>query len=370
MKRRDFAMGIGLIPVGLSGQSRAKPAPAAEPLPTGALVGDRAVVERAWIEAQSGRLPAIGRSDALVLLQNGHLVFERYGRSHGPSTRHVSWSMAKSITHALVGAAVLDGQIDLDSPLITVKSADPKLSLRALITLTDGLDWNEAAYDVVISDATQLLYGRGKFDGAAYTAAKRQAVPPLTRYNYSTGAFQLAAAELQARLFPQAKTPRARRETMSRWISSRLFDPIGMTTAVAEFDPAGTFYGGSLVYASGQDFARFGELYRLGGIWNGHRLLPDGWSRFAATPTVNPSYGAGFWLQPKPGRKAERIFGDAPGPLDAYAAEGHSGQMIIIVPSKALVVVRLGLMPDGPDSWVALGRWLSPIVAALPDHRS
>jgi CubicO group peptidase (beta-lactamase class C family) len=275
--------------------------------------------------------------------------------------------MAKSITHALVGIAVLESGVDIDAPLKTVKNPDPKLSLRALLNLTDGLDWHEAAYDLVKSDATQMLFGRGRLDGAAYTAAIRQAVPPLTRFNYSTGAFQLAAAELQTRLFPDAITPNARRAAMAAWIRDRLFAPIGMNGAVAEFDPAGTFYGGSLVYASARDFARFGELYRRDGDWNGRRVLPAGWVTFARTPTVYPNYGAGFWLDPGVGSAENRIFGGAASPKDAFAAEGHSGQMILIVPSKALVIVRLALAPDGKASWLALGQWLAPIVGAFPD---
>lgn len=378
MKRRAFATGLGLTALAgaglVAGRGRAltlmsgpPPGPPVADWRTGPADGDIAAVEKAWAYAVSGKDAGLGRSDALVVIQNGRLVFERYGGGHGPTTRHVSWSMAKSITHALVGAAVLEGKVDIDAPLITVKDPHPKLTLRALVTLTDGLDWNEAAYDVVVSDATQMLFGRGKLDGAAYTAAKRQAVPPLTRFNYSTGAFQLAAAELQARLFPQATTPQAKREAMSRWMHDRLFDRIGMRAAVAEFDPAGTFYGGSLVYASARDFARFGELYRLDGVWGNQLVLPKGWATFARTPTVDPSYGAGFWLQPPATAKVDHIFGDAPGPADAFAAEGHSGQMIVIIPSKSLVVVRLALAPDGKDSWIALGRWLSKVVAAFPN---
>lgn len=364
MKRRDFA--IGLSAAVAASPLIARGAASRLDWPTAAPRGDIATVGAAWTRATSGALPALGRGDALVIIQNGKLVFERYGADHGPTTRHISWSMAKSITQAVVGAAVLEGKIDIEAPLKLVPHGDPKLNLRSLLNLTDGMTWDEADYDPAKSDATRMLYGEGRFDGAGYTAAKTQAFPPGTHWRYSTGAFQLAAAEVQARLFPSLHTADARRAAMAEWMDARLFGPLGMTTAVPEFDAAGVFVGGSWVYASARDYARFGELYRLDGVWKGRRLLPKGWVKFARTPTVEPTYGAGFWLEAPASAKPPSLMAGA-GPLDAYSAQGHDGQIILIVPSKALVIVRLALMDDGDAAWKALGEWLTPVVKAFPD---
>ena len=365
MKRRDFAIGLSTAVAAAPLIARATPS-ARRDWPTGPLHGDRASVEAAWTGATSGALPVLGRGDALVIIQNGKLVFERYGADHAPTTRHISWSMAKSITHAVVGAAVLQGKVDIEAPLKLVPHGDPKLNLRSLLTLTDGMTWDEADYDPAKSDAARMLYGPGRFDGAGYTAALGQSFPPGTHWRYSTGAFQLAAAEVQAHLFPTLQTPDARRAAMADWLRARLFGPLGMTTALPEFDAAGTFAGGSWVYASARDFARFGELYRLDGVWKGRRLLPEGWVKFARTATLEPTYGAGFWLEAPAGAKSPSLLAGA-GPLDAFAAEGHDGQIILIVPSKALVLVRLGFMSDGAPAWKALGEWLTPLVKAFPD---
>jgi CubicO group peptidase (beta-lactamase class C family) len=155
---------------------------------------------------------------------------------------------------------------------------------------------------------------------------------------------------------------------MSEWIGKALFQPVGMTSALAEFDPAGTFYGGSLVYATARDFARFGELYRLDGALNGRRILPEGWVKFASTPTVEPVYGAGFWLEAKPGGEFSSLMGGY-GPMDGVSAQGHEGQVILIVPSKSLVLVRLGLGDDGDPAWKALGAWITDVVRAFPDTK-
>ena len=361
MKRREFAMGLVTAAALAPALGRAAIATDAEPQ-RGNLVG----AERAWELALNGASAGIGRSDALLILVKGQPVFEKYGEGHGPDVRHISWSMAKSITHALVGIGVAQGRVDIDQPLKTVINPDPKLTLRSLLTLTDGLDWDEGTYSPTDSDATKMLFGPGRFDGAAYTGAKRQAHPPGTRWNYSTGAFQLAAAELQRNLFPNATTPEQKRATMSAWMARHLFAPLGMRTALAEFDASGTFYGGSLVYASAHDFARFGELYRQDGVSSGHRLLPKGWVKFARTPTVEPTYGAGFWLETKPGSTPMSLLNGA-GPMDTFAAEGHAGQVIAIIPSKAAVVVRLGLMDDDDKAWKALGSWLTPVINGLAD---
>lgn len=351
MKRRDFAIGLGALGASAAfGTARA------------ATSNWRAAADTAWKTAASGSIAPLGRTDAFLILRDGQIAFERYGADHGPDVRHISWSMCKSVTQALAGVAVAQGRLNIDAPLVTWPH--PGLTMRHLLTLTDGLKWDEGDYDPAASDATRMLYGPGRFDGAAYVGAKPTAHPPGARWNYSTGAYQLAAAEIQARLYPEARTPEARRQTMSAWMRRSLFDPIGMASAQPEFDAAGTFVGGSFLYATARDYGRFGELYRLDGLWNGRRILPSGWVSFARTPTVEATYGAGFWLEAPADHKPPSLLGGA-GPMDAFSAEGHEGQVILIIPSKSAVVVRLGLMLDGDGAWKALGEWLLPVVNAL-----
>ena len=349
MQRRSFIQGMGATAIGASPAMAASAAPPA--------------VAGAWAQAQNGALPKLGRTDALVVLRNGQPVFEAYGKDHGPAIRHVSWSMAKSITQALVGIAVGEGKVGIDRPMASLADSHPQLTLRHLLTMTDGLDWVDSRPDPIQSDDARMLYGPGRMDTAAYAAARRAIHPPGTRWNYSTGAYQMIARELCARLFPGAETADQRREAMAGWIGASLFAPLGMTSAVAEFDPAGTLYGGSLVWATARDFARFGELYRNDGVAGGRRVLPPGWVAFARTPTRANVYGAGFWLEAAHGQPEASLMNGA-GPLDAFSAEGHNGQVIVIVPSKALTVVRLGLTSG---AWDQLGAWLAGVVNAFPD---
>src|SRR6185369_7480460 len=151
------------------------------------------------------------------------------------------------------------------------------------------------------------------------------------------------------RVFAPGANAEDRRKKMLAVMKEELFDPIGMTSARPEFDSTGTFIGSALVYATARDWARFGYLYLKDGVWNGKRILPEGWVDFARAknPASNSDvYGAGFWITPQSGSGKPLPALTPNGPRDLYNAQGHEGQLVVIVPSKDLVVVRLGLFHD------------------------
>jgi CubicO group peptidase (beta-lactamase class C family) len=136
-----------------------------------------------------------------------------------------------------------------------------------------------------------------------------------------------------------------------------------------EFDPQGTFYASSLIYATPRDFARFGYLYLRGGVWDGVRVLPEGWVDFARTRGPDPDtdiYGAGWWLTPMSGtgRPIRSLITDN-AMADAYSAQGFEGQILVIVPSKDLLLVRLGLFANNAANWDALGDWATRLTGAF-----
>ncbi|MBI1408226.1 MAG: serine hydrolase [Caulobacter sp.] len=347
MIRRRLLVGLAAAP--LLGAGR-PPSPAAD-------------LDAVWRQAVAD--PRQGRTDALLVIRNGQTLMERYGAGQGPDVRHVSWSMAKAVTHALVGAAVLNDGLDIDRP-VGVIPGQHRVTLRHLLTLTDGLPWDEARRPVAVaSDASRLLFGEGRFDVARFAASRPgPRRTPGTHWNYSTGAYHLVAAELSARLFPALKAPGARRDAMAAWMRRRLFAPAGMDSALFEFDPAGTFYGGSLAWATTRDFARLADLYLDDGARDGARILPPGWARFAATATVEPSYGAGWWLEGRPGPGAgPTLLGGQP--PDAFHARGLDGQVAMVIPSRRLVIVRLGYTPDAVTGWPAIGGCLRRIITVV-----
>jgi CubicO group peptidase (beta-lactamase class C family) len=320
--------------------------------------------------------PHLGETRAVVIIHRGVLVAERYMTGYGPDTPLLSWSMAKSVTQALLGIAVRRGLVDIDKPMgnphWAAGDARAQIPWRNWINMIDGQDYHEIGVsDQTRSDAAKMLYGPGRLDVAAYSASLPLSHPPATHWNYNSAGINLIADAL-ARVLAPGTTGAERRAKMSAVMKAELFAPIGMTSAQPEFDAAGNFIGSALVYATARDWARFGLLYLRDGVWQGTRILPEHWVDFARTKTPVDdcdTYGAGFWITPaagpgKPGRALSQT-----GPRDLFVAQGHEGQLVVIVPSKDLVVVRLGHLAD-LSGWQPLGAWVSQLVQLFPDVRA
>ncbi|MEQ8558349.1 MAG: serine hydrolase [Henriciella sp.] len=335
----------------------------------------------------------MGVTRAVVIIHDGKLVLEAYRDGFGPETKQVSWSMAKSITSALVGRAVKLGLIeDIGAPMPSTFDADDprsEITWRQWLTMTDGLDYTEiGATDLATNDVVQMMYGPGRFDVTQYVVSELEPIhEPGTVWNYSTAGFHLLGRALQNVVglrtgcsthanqeMLEGSSPVTPCEPsdapMANWMGEKFFSPLGMD-AQPEFDAAGTFLGGSLVWASARDFAKFGYLYLRDGVWEGERLLPEGWVDFSRTdPDVTDSniYGAGWWITPSETPSLEGQAAVSP-PYDAFSAQGHEGQTIWVVPSRDLVIVRLGLMPNGGDNWPALYEWNQQVARAFPETR-
>lgn len=320
------------------------------------------------------RDPLLGETRAVLIVQGGRIVLERYAPGYSAATRLVSWSMAKSITQAAVGVAAAQKKIDPNAPMAPGfwPQGDPRgtITWRQWLNMVDGQKYVEMdAPSAAESDAAKQLYGPGRLDVARYCASLPQAHPPGAHWNYNTCGINLVGAAL-ARAVSPADDAAVRRAATADWLGKSLFGPIGMTSAQPEFDAAGAFLGGSLVYATAQDFARFGLLYLRGGAWDGRQIVPRLWVDFARTPTPAKNvdtYGAGWWLTPAKGEGAPYRSLIVGGPIDAFSAQGHEGQVILIVPSKDLVIVRLGRFDEQRGSWDALGDWLGELARSFPD---
>ncbi len=296
-----------------------------------------AAIERAFEEID----PALGQrqTTAIVVAHDGHLVAEGHAPGYGPETPMLSWSMAKSVLAALVGVAVAEGRLALGAPAPVPEWSDPvdprhAITLDQLLRMSSGLAFDE--HYGTTNDVSRMLFTQP--DTGAYAARSRLAAPPDTVWSYSSGTSNLVARILRDRFDRDL-------EAMQRWSRERLFGPAGLASALFEPDASGTFVGSSFVFMTARDWARFGELHRLDGIWNGRRILPEGWVRYVTTPTPaapDGRYGAHWWLNAgSPDDRSRRMWPKVP--TDAYAARGHSGQYVVVVPSVKLVVVRLGL---------------------------
>jgi CubicO group peptidase (beta-lactamase class C family) len=297
------------------------------------------------------------RTRALVVVHRGRIVAERYAPGFNAAMPLIGWSMAKAALNALVGLRVKDGKLAVtDRALLPEwrEEGNPRrdISLDDLLRMSSGLAFDET-YDDPLADVVQMLFVNG--DMAGFAAAKTLVAPPGTEWHYSSGTSVIVARVLRETFATERDYLRYPRE--------RLFQPLGMRSAIFEPDAAGTFVGSSFLYATARDFARLGLLFLQDGMWQGERLLPEDWVVYSRGPTrtlPDRSYGAHLWLRL---RESEGL-GVPPMPEDAYYFLGHDEQIVAIVPSRDLVIVRLGLTRRGGD-WDH-ARDLAPIVQAFP----
>jgi CubicO group peptidase (beta-lactamase class C family) len=287
----------------------------------------------------------LGETHALVVVQGGKLILERYADGYGPDATYPSWSMAKSMTQALAGMLVLDGKLDIHAPADVPEwsgAGDPRgaLSLDLLLRMSSGLAFVEDYDPEHPSDVIEMLFGKGQDDVAHFAADMPLAHEPGTFWSYSSGTSNVVSRSLSRAIDKYGPDFEA-------FMKERLFGPLGMTSATPRFDAAGTFIGSSYCFCSARDFARFGLLYLRDGVWEGKRLLPEGWVDYARTATPRQEglddlpYGAHWWL-------------DIAGP-GSFSANGYEGQYTVVVPELDLVVVRHGkseAMKDNVRAWL------------------
>ncbi|UCD85469.1 MAG: serine hydrolase [Deltaproteobacteria bacterium] len=301
------------------------------------------------------------RTRAVVVVYDGRIVAERYAPGFSPDTPLIGWSMTKSVTSALAGILVGKGKLSVrERAPVPEWSApdDPRraITLDHLLRMSSGLEFLEEYESNPSADCNVMLFT--KRDMAAYAVDKPLEAEPGSKWSYSSGTTNIISRIVRDAVggstadyfgFP-------RRE---------LFDKIGMQSAIMETDTSGTFVGSSHMYATARDWARFGLLYLQDGVWEGERILPEGWVEYTRTPTPHTPpewpYGAQFWLNT--GEKERWL---ASLPEDLYSARGHDGQYVTIIPSRKTVVVRLGLTPDHKFSWDH-GSFITNILKALPE---
>ena len=328
--------------------------PAGVPWPTADWPGGKlpGSVDRERLEAHLERgFRDFDETHAVVVVQGGRLLLERYGPEHGPDATCLSWSKAKSLTHALVGIVVGDGRLDISDPAPVAEwrtPGDPRgaITTDQLLRMSSGLKFDEVYEVDKPSDTIEMMWGSGK-DSVAHNAADQPLIhPPGTFFSYSSGTTNIICRIL-------ADMTGLRGEAFGDFMRERLFEPLGMKTPIPRFDPAGTFIGSSFCFTSARDFARFGLLYLRDGVWDGRRILPPGWVDYARTPTfqqpgvTDGPYGAHWWL--------------GLGGPGSFSANGHEGQFTVLAPDLDLVVVRHGR--TSTDKKDAVKAWVGDLVS-------
>ncbi len=294
------------------------------------------------------------RTDSVVIIQGGKLVYERYARGFNPDRRHIAWSVTKSYTGTLIGVAAQRGLLKLEDSICKYVPEAPSdnCSIRVvdLLEFASGIDWKEIYENQSNQESSVLamLYGQGHTDMAGFVAGHHRRDEPGTSYQYSTGETTLLAAVAAGALEPTLG---------AEWPWPALFDPIGMQNPVFERDARGHYVGGAFLYLTARDLARLGWLMRNDGCWSDQRLLPQGWvadSTKVSEPIKKKTLeradgdvqGRQWWINtPVPEQNQGVPWPDLP--ADTFMAQGHWGQFCAVIPSLDMVVVRMG---DDRDS--------------------
>lgn len=370
----------------------------------------------------------MGETRAIIIIHKGRMVFETYREGFTEDTPQMSWSLAKSFTSALVGRAVQLGLIEsIDDIMPTpFPEGDPRGQISWLhwLNMTEGLSNHELDREAAVHEnvIAQMMFGRGKFDVAQFAVDELEVESePGEVWKYSTAGYHLigwALVDVQSegrnkydfddaefRAFrvsalrdirhavkfgdmPESQHARAK-QILARalnwppekrwqnlqnvffyaWTRHKLLNLMGVKDFQPEFDSAGTYLGGSHIWATPRDYAKFGYLYLRDGVWEGERLLPEGWVDFSRSKSTGANtnlYGAGFWIT---AGGEEPTMPQAPRtpPWDAFNANGSEGQTIWIVPSRDLVIVRTGQMENTFENWNLLFEWCQEISRAFPE---
>lgn len=289
------------------------------------------------------------RTASVVVVRDGQVVAERYDRGIDNETPVRTWSVAKSITATLIGAARRQGLMDIDYPAVIAdwnQGADPRrdITVRNLLHMASGLDSGDSG------SRTDRLYFAGArvLDSAAKNPLE---VMPGTRFKYANNDTLIAMRALREAMKDDSK--------FHRFPYERLLHKIGATHTTMEIDWNGDFISSSQVWATARDLARIGQLYLQDGMWGGERLLAEDWVDFVRTPApaqpeTGAGYGAQFWLM-----------NNAPGvPEGTFYAAGNRGQYIVIVPAFNAVVVRQGFDIIGGAQF-DINRFTADLVTAL-----
>lgn len=291
------------------------------------------------------------QTNGLVLIKGDQVIVEHYANNFSKTSPHLLWSVSKSFANALVGLAIGEGKFTLETkaakyePLLQREGAN-LINIKDLLQMSSGIDWNEGYEgNPLKSNVVRMLYLGGQPNMGAYTAQIPMKMKPQERFNYSSGESNLLCHILRRALGDD--------ETYQNYPWDKLFGPLGITSATWERDGSGNFVCSSYLYMTPRDAARFGKLYVDKGQWEGETILSPEWIKMSGemAPAFlktelegfanREGYGLHWWLNHDlPSKGLARPFPSAP--ENILLAEGHHGQLIVVIPDQKAVLVRTG----------------------------
>lgn len=288
---------------------------------------------------------------AVLVIHNGNIVAEKYAAGFDKNTVMLGWSMSKSLTAAMIGILVKQNKLSVEAPAPVASwtgTKKEKITLKNLLQQTSGLDFTEIYTRP--SSVTKMLFSKG--DMAAYVESLPLKHDPGTVFNYTSGNSNILSKIIRTTVGEK---------DYAAFPYKELFHKINAYSFLMEPDASGTYIGSSYSYATARDFARFGLLYYNNGVWKGEQVLPAEWvkeSIQSSSADQQKHYGYQFWLNGYNSEDKDMLwYPDVP--ADMFFADGYGGQCVYVIPSKKLVVVRLGVYNINEN------KFLKEVIAAV-----
>lgn len=287
-----------------------------------------------YLFADPGSEPAERQNTlAFLVAKDGRLVYERYADGYHRDQPQPGWSMTKTLTAMLAGVMAGERRLALDEPVALPQwqgSPKARITWRHLLQMAPGLAWNEDYRG--LSDVTAMLYSQP--DQGTWAADRPLIAEPGTKFTYSTGFSNIAMLRMRQLLGGE-------HQAIYDYYQTRLFEPLGIRGGVIEPDAAGTPVGGARGILRPIDWLRLGQLIANHGNWEGEQIIPADFVDFLLAPSpASPDYGGSIWRAPS-ARASAKVKSRLPDDLVFF--QGHMGQFVVVVPSRALVVVRMGV---------------------------
>jgi CubicO group peptidase (beta-lactamase class C family) len=346
------------------------PDPNTTPWPMGDVLNDEPALSEVDMEKVKQAVnaafePADALTAAFVVTYKGKIIGERYAEGITKDTPLESWSMGKSVSATLLGTLIKDGVYALDQPApIPQWQGDgderAKIRIMDILHMSSGIRCRapqDPDYDASLGYPDHLYLYTGGVNSFEYAASLPQQWLPNVVGRYRN--VDPVLTNYLVRLGVEG-----RGEVYHTYPQRALFDKIGVRSMIMETDPYGNFLTQGYEFASGRDWARLGNLYLQDGVWNGERILPEGFTKFVSTLAPawiedgRPIYGGLFWINGD---------GARPIPKDAYMMLGAGGQSTTIIPSHDLVIVRLGHYKGSQAGGEALDKAYSFLMEAVPE---